>query len=52
MTEGPKDELEYMPEIQKMLEAIGPEGGWRCPLFVNTWHRKRWGKELPQEVAQ
>ena len=51
MTEGPKDELEYMPEIQKMLEAIGPEGGWRCPLFVNSWHRKRWGKELPQEVT-
>ncbi|KKM92744.1 hypothetical protein LCGC14_1215400 [marine sediment metagenome] len=51
ITEGSQEELMYMPEIKRMLESIGPEGGWRCPLFVNDWHRQRWGKELPQEVT-
>lgn len=39
----PQEEIQFLPDLARILEGIGPPGGWRCPLFVNTWHRERWG---------
>lgn len=48
ITETPPEELEFVPAIKQRLESIGE---WRCPLVVDTWHRKRWSNKLPQEIS-
>lgn len=51
IVETPLEEVEYKNDFIRLLTSIGPEGGWRCPLVVEPWQRRRWSDKLPQEVA-
>ena len=47
ITEVPPEEMQFIPDIKRILEGIGE---WRCPLIVDTWHRKRWSDVLPEGI--
>lgn len=40
--EMPKEEQDALPALASLMEGIGPEGGWRCPIFHKIKTGERW----------
>lgn len=40
--ELPKEEKDALKEIAALVEGIGPEGGWRCPIYTDIKIGERW----------
>jgi len=42
--EMPREEANALGDLAKLIEGIGPEGGWRVPLFTKTKQGERWSE--------
>lgn len=40
--EMPKEEVHELARMAALVEGIGPEGGWRCPIFYQIKTGDRW----------